>query len=595
MDKLTPNTMAGGSKKSPPKEVLSPVNKCLGTKMKSPKKSKRSIFGVLRRGDKENSENVPPPDVLAPSPRVIKEGWLQKRGEHIKNWRSRYFVLREDGSLQGFKGRQDNDKPQQPLNNFTVRGCAIMMISRPKPFSFLMRGLHHKSVVERMFHVKTSNEREEWVSAIKSVAESLKTEDDKKKLEELSQCTDFDQLMIRDVEPRKLGSLPDGASSSCEDLTAKFKQQKISETSSGNSKVTLEKFEFIKVLGRGTFGKVILCREKSTSKLYAIKVLKKNVIIETNEVDHTLAERRVLGKTRHPFIISLKCSFQTEHNLCHVMEFANGGDLFYHLKNARFFTEERSRYYGAEIVDAIDYLHKFGVIYRDLKLENLLLDKDGHIKLADFGLCKEDIAYGETTHTFCGTPEYIAPEIIEDKDYGFAVDWWGVGIIIYEMLCGQLPFYSHNHEELFVQILANELAFPPTLSPNAIDLLKGLLEKDPGRRLGGSKEDAKEVKAHPFFLSINWQDLHDKKIPTPFQPEVESATDTRYFDSEFTGESVELTPPKESRCRGAAGGTEASVAARLDDIFEEDDDETFNDFGYQDTDCEFSNSTKQSS
>lgn len=189
------------------------------------------------------------------------------------------------------------------------------------------------------------------------------------------------------------------------------------------------------------------------------------------------------------------------------------------------------------------YLHSQGIIYRDLKLENLLLDKDGHIKIADFGLCKEDITYGRTTKTFCGTPEYLAPEVLEDNDYGRAVDWWGTGVVMYEMICGRLPFYNRDHDILFTLIMLEEVKFPRNISNEARSLLSGLLIKSPTARLGGGPDDAREIQAHPFFASINWTDLVQKKIQPPFKPQVTSDTDTRYFDSEFTGESVELTPP----------------------------------------------------
>nr|AKE33866.1 serine/threonine-specific protein kinase [Nilaparvata lugens] len=228
------------------------------------------------------------------------------------------------------------------------------------------------------------------------------------------------------------------------------------------------------------------------------------------------------------------------------MEYVNGGELFFHLSRERVFSEERTRFYGAEIISALGYLHQEGIIYRDLKLENLLLDKDGHIKIADFGLCKEDITYGRTTKTFCGTPEYLAPEVLEDNDYGRAVDWWGMGVVMYEMMCGRLPFYNRDHDVLFTLILMEEVKFPRTISPEAKSLLSGLLVKDPNKRLGGGPDDAHDIMAHPFFAPINWADLLQKKIAPLFKPQVTSDTDTRYFDSEFTGEPVELTPPDTS-------------------------------------------------
>lgn len=463
---------------------------------------------------------------------VVKEGWLFKRGEHIKNWRSRYFVLFDDGALIGFKNKPDSHS--DPLNNFTVKGCQIMAVDRPKPFTFIIRGLQWTTVIERMFHVEVEKEREEWVAAIKYVADKLS-----------SQCDDVEMMSSG-------GSVSETGNNNLDDLSAKFSVQgTCSSKSTGKKKVTLENFEFLKVLGKGTFGKVILCREKGTGRLFAIKILKKEVIIQKDEVAHTLTENRVLRTTNHPFLTSLKYSFQTNDRLCFVMEYVNGGELFFHLSRERVFSEERTRFYGAEIISALSYLHSQGIIYRDLKLENLLLDKDGHIKIADFGLCKEDITYGRTTKTFCGTPEYLAPEVLEDNDYGRAVDWWGIGVVMYEMMCGRLPFYNRDHDKLFTLILMEEVRFPRTLSAEATDLLAGLLAKDPAKRLGGGPEDAQQIMRHAFFISINWTDLMHKRIPPPFIPQVTSDTDTRYFDSEFTGESVELTPPDQVGPLGA--------------------------------------------
>jgi len=450
-------------------------------------------------------------------PIIVKEGLLFKRGEHIKTWRERYFILKSDGQFLGFKSKPSTQQDMaDPLNNFTVKGCQIMQTDRPKANTFLIRGLQMTTVVERTFHVETAQQRKEWIDAIEGV---------KKRLEDSKEQGEDDHDVGEDP------------------LEKYFAKRGEKQHKSGKKKVTFENFEFLKVLGKGTFGKVILCREKSTSHLYAIKILKKEVIIKKDEVEHTLTEKRVLQSTNHPFLISLKYSFTTEDRLCFVMEYVNGGELFFHLNKEKQFSEERTKFYGAEIICAIDYLHKRGVIYRDLKLENLLLDKDGHIKIADFGLCKEDIQWGNFTKTFCGTPEYLAPEVLEDNDYGRSVDWWGVGVVMYEMMVGRLPFYNRDHDKLFELILMDEVRFPRSISTDAKELLGGLLVKDPLARLGGGPEDAQAVKNHIFFATINWADLEKKRLTPPFKPQVVSETDTRYFDSEFTGESVELTPP----------------------------------------------------
>jgi len=484
---------------------------------------------------------------------IVKEGWLFKRGEHIKNWRQRYFILKEDGQFIGFKSKPSAQDLNDPLNNFTVKGCQIMTADRPKPFTFLIRGLQMTTVVERMFHVESASERAVWLEAIEGVKKRL--DENKDILENASHSADEEMKE---------------ASEEADPFETIFAKRGEVQKKSGSKKMTFENFEFLKVLGKGTFGKVILCREKSSNHLYAIKILKKEVIIKKDEVEHTMTENRVLQSTRHPFLIGLKYSFTTQDRLCFVMEYVNGGELFFHLSRERQFSEDRTRFYGAEIICAIEYLHKRGIIYRDLKLENLLLDKDGHIKIADFGLCKEDITWGNTTKTFCGTPEYLAPEVLEDNDYGRAVDWWGVGVVMYEMVVGRLPFYNRDHDILFELILMDEVRFPRTLSTEAKDLLGGLLIKDPLRRLGGGPEDASAVKAHAFFNSINWSDLEKKRIMPPFKPQVVSDTDTRYFDSEFTGESVELTPPD------SKGGHLMSITEEQDG-----DNEYFDQFSYQ--------------
>ncbi|XP_064174304.1 RAC-gamma serine/threonine-protein kinase-like isoform X1 [Anguilla rostrata] len=445
---------------------------------------------------------------------IVKEGWVQKRGEYIKNWRPRYFLLKTDGSFIGYKEKpQDADLPY-PLNNFSVAKCQLMKTERPKPNTFIIRCLQWTTVIERTFHVDSPEERDEWADAIQTVADKLQRQE-----EERIQCSPTSQI-----------------DNICE--------EEMDTSTSHHKRKTMNDFDYLKLLGKGTFGKVILVREKASGKYYAMKILKKEVIIAKDEVAHTLTESRVLKNTRHPFLTSLKYSFQTKDRLCFVMEYVNGGELFFHLSRERVFSEDRTRFYGAEIVSALDYLHSAKIVYRDLKLENLMLDKDGHIKITDFGLCKEGITDAATMKTFCGTPEYLAPEVLEDNDYGRAVDWWGLGVVMYEMMCGRLPFYNQDHEKLFELILMEDIKFPRTLSADAKSLLSGLLIKDPNKRLGGGPDDAKEIMRHSFFTGIDWQDIYDKKLIPPFKPQVSSETDTRYFDEEFTAQTITITPPE---------------------------------------------------
>lgn len=431
---------------------------------------------------------------------IVKSGWLHKRGNYIKNWRARYYQLMSDGIFLGYK----NGQPQpgdEPLNDFDVKGCQIIETEKKKKNSFTITFLSMTSFEERIFQAINPEDRKEWIDAIKSVVEAQKTD---------------------------------------EATVQKQLEEELTETA--NAKMTLDDFALIKVLGKGTFGKVILAKMKGTNELYAVKILKKEVIMAKDEVAHTLTENRVLQKTKHPFLTQLKYSFQTDDRLCFVMEYVNGGELFFHLSRERLFSEDRARFYSGEILLALKYLHEHGIVYRDLKLENLLLDRDGHIKIADFGLCKEDIGYGATTRTFCGTPEYLAPEVLEDNDYGRAVDWWGMGVVMYEMMCGHLPFYNRDHDLLFELILKEDIKFPSRLSDEANSVLQGLLEKNPRKRLGGGKGDAVEIMEHPFFRLIDLTALYEKQIAPPYKPKIEHNEDVSNFDTDFTNEPAELTP-----------------------------------------------------
>ncbi|XP_059504701.1 RAC-gamma serine/threonine-protein kinase isoform X4 [Chiloscyllium punctatum] len=362
---------------------------------------------------------------------IVKEGWVQKRGEYIKNWRPRYFLLKTDGSFIGYKEKpQDADLPY-PLNNFSVAKCQLMKTERPRPNTFIIRCLQWTTVIERTFHVDSPEEREEWTEAIQAVADRLQRQE-----EDRMNCSSSPNL----------------------DITGEDEMD--TSLSHPKRRVTMNDFDYLKLLGKGTFGKVILVKEKATGKYYAMKILKKEIIIAKDEVAHTLTESRVLKNTRHPFLTSLKYSFQTKDRLCFVMEYVNGG------------------------------------------------------------------------------------EVLEDNDYGRAVDWWGLGVVMYEMMCGRLPFYNQDHEKLFELILMEDIKFPRTLSSDAKSLLSGLLIKDPNKRLGGGPEDAKDIMQHSFFSGINWQDVYDKKLLPPFKPQVSSETDTRYFDEEFTAQTITITPPE---------------------------------------------------
>nr|XP_008272675.1 serine/threonine-protein kinase Sgk2 isoform X1 [Oryctolagus cuniculus] len=297
-------------------------------------------------------------------------------------------------------------------------------------------------------------------------------------------------------------------------------------------------FDFLKVIGKGSYGKVLLAKHKSDGMFYAVKVLQKKSILKNKEQGHIMAERNVLLKNvRHPFLVGLRYSFQTTEKLYFVLDYVNGGELFFHLQRERRFLEPRARFYAAEVASAIGYLHSLNIIYRDLKPENILLDCQGHVVLTDFGLCKECVEPEETTSTFCGTPEYLAPEVLRKEPYDRAVDWWCLGAVLYEMLHGLPPFYSQDVSQMYDNILHQPLQIPGGRTVAACDLLQGLLHKDQRQRLG-SKADFLEIKNHVFFSPINWDDLYHKRLTPPFNPNVAGPADLKHFDPEFTQEAV---------------------------------------------------------
>uniref|UniRef100_A0A1S4GVJ1 protein kinase C n=1 Tax=Anopheles gambiae TaxID=7165 RepID=A0A1S4GVJ1_ANOGA len=311
----------------------------------------------------------------------------------------------------------------------------------------------------------------------------------------------------------------------------------------------MDSFRLLSVLGRGHFGKVILAQYKHTGEYFAIKALKKGDIIARDEVESLLSEKRIFevaNTMRHPFLVNLFSCFQTDQHVCFVMEYAAGGDLMMHI-HTDVFSEPRAVFYAACVVLGLQYLHESKIIYRDLKLDNLLLDTEGYVKIADFGLCKEGMGFGDRTGTFCGTPEFLAPEVLTETSYTRAVDWWGLGVLIFEMLVGESPFPGDDEEEVFDSIVNDEVRYPRFLSLEAIAIMRRLLRKNPDRRLGSSERDAEDVKRQAFFRNIVWDDLLLKKVKPPFVPTVRSAEDVSNFDEEFTSEKPALTPPKDPR------------------------------------------------
>jgi protein-serine/threonine kinase len=293
----------------------------------------------------------------------------------------------------------------------------------------------------------------------------------------------------------------------------------------------LEDFEAIKVVGKGSYGKVMLVRKGG--EVYAMKMLRKEHVLKRNQVEHTKTERNVLEAVSHPFIVTMHYAFQTPKKLYFVLEFCPGGELFYHLSRAGRFSEGRCRFYASEILEAIDYLHRLNIIYRDLKPENILLDGQGHVKLTDFGLSKEGIDDNYSAMSMCGTPEYLAPEILDKRGHGKAVDWYSHGALMFEMLTGLPPHYTRDRQKLFERIRSARLNYPAYVSPVAKDLLEQLLARDPKNRLGGGPGDGDEVKVHAWFAAIDWRAINLKLVTPPFKPNLRSDGDIKYVDEEF--------------------------------------------------------------
>ncbi|OTB15996.1 hypothetical protein K445DRAFT_105610 [Daldinia sp. EC12] len=297
-------------------------------------------------------------------------------------------------------------------------------------------------------------------------------------------------------------------------------------------------FQILRLIGKGTFGQVYQVRKKDTGRIYAMKVLSKKVIVQKKEVAHTVGERNILVRTamsESPFIVGLKFSFQTQNDLFLVTDYMSGGELFWHLQKEGRFDEKRAKFYIAELILAIQHLHNNDIVYRDLKPENILLDANGHIALCDFGLSKANLTQNDTTNTFCGTTEYLAPEVLLDEaGYTKMVDFWSLGVLVFEMCCGWSPFYAEDTQQMYKNIAFGKVRFPrDTLSQEGRNFVKGLLNRNPKHRLGAI-DDAEELKRHPFFADVDWDILAKKLITPPFKPKLKSETDVSYFDPEFT-------------------------------------------------------------
>ncbi|KKY35966.1 putative camp-dependent protein kinase catalytic subunit [Diaporthe ampelina] len=306
-------------------------------------------------------------------------------------------------------------------------------------------------------------------------------------------------------------------------------QQQQQQSRQTKGKYSLVDFDILRTLGTGSFGRVHLVQSKHNSRFYAVKVLKKAQVVKMKQVEHTNDERKMLGEVKHPFLITLWGTFQDSRNLYMVMDFVEGGELFSLLRKSGRFPNPVAKFYAAEVTLALEYLHEKHIIYRDLKPENLLLDRHGHLKITDFGFAKR---VPDKTWTLCGTPDYLAPEVVSNKGYNKSVDWWSLGILIYEMLCGYTPFWdSGSPMKIYENILRGKVKYPAYINPDAQDLLERLITADLTKRLGNLYGGPKDVKQHAWFAEVTWDRLARKDIDAPYTPPVKAgAGDASQFD-----------------------------------------------------------------
>jgi len=450
---------------------------------------------------------------------AIKCGYLTKEGGGIKTWKRRWMVL-ENGEI---KYSKSENAPVLGTISLENAGAIQAMVYKGKKHCFSIE------TPQRTFFLFADSEarKDQWIECIKQEKERIKNS----KHRASSPPAPVNKTTSAPSEPPKNRSVTSYPVNNTEK-----KPDGLSKQETLKQNITIDDFELMKVVGKGNFGKVMQVKKKDSGNIYAMKILSKQIIAERNEIEHTKTERNILEKLTHPFLVNLHYAFQSADKLYFVMDFINGGELFYLLQKEGNFTEDRSRFYSAEIASGLQYLHANGVIYRDLKPENILIGEDGHVRLTDFGIAKEGLGEKDRTNTFCGTPEYIAPEVLKGSAYGKSVDWWSFGTLTFEMIVGTPPFYSESQTKMFEKILAGKLHFPDTVSPEARKLITAFLRRNPERRL----QDFEEIKTYEWYKPIDWEKLDQKEIEPPYLPPVKGSADTSMIDPTFLEEDVDL-------------------------------------------------------
>jgi len=478
-----------------------------------------------------------------PKPPIVK-GYMYKRGTYFMKMNQRWMVLNpEEGTLIRYKKKEDfPNKPKEIIPLKSIEGVRRMKAGPlyDKEFHYIQL-LYQKRYIFACQNEETANK---WVTYI--IQGSVYTnymenrlQNQAKKDKEIKEKKD-DYNYFDDVTSEEI-ILDDPTPANSPNKVDKNKVE-VDPT-----KINFSSFEVLTVLGSGAFGKVYKVIKKGSSKVYAMKALRKHNLIVKNQLRYAVTEANVLKNAKHPFVLELHYAFQTPQHLYLVLDYCPGGDLSLHLANKGVFTEDETRFYIAELILAIEHIHSHNVIYRDLKPENILLDEQGHVKLADFGLAKEGIGNDDLARSFCGSPAYLSPEMVKRRGVGKAADIYGIGTVIFEMLTGEAPYYNDEIPKLYQNIARAKLEIPNNLSAEAKDLITKLLERDPEQRIG--VKDRNELRNHPFFAGIDWEKLERREITPPKldslqEDEIEMPLPSRVRDNDYTEKNKKINRVK---------------------------------------------------
>lgn len=404
-------------------------------------------------------------------------GHLQVKGTGlIKTWKQRWYELRGN-ALYYFKTPDGKPSGRIPLD------AAEIVVETPPSSKF--RFALHSAVLNKKFEfqAESAQKYEQWVNALRDGISSMD-----------ACASPSSKHQSKEQKGRRMF-----------DALANLKL--FAQEDKARKPISIDDFDICSMLGKGSYGKVLKVRKKDDGQFYALKIMRKDAITKPREV---MSERAVLQQVDHPFVVRLVNAFQTPSKLCLVLSYLPGADLKHHLKQGTLFPEEKARFYSAEILLALENLHGQNIIYRDLKPENIVLDAHGHAVLTDMGLARE-LTYDPMAYTFCGTPLYVAPEVLANKGYTRAVDWWSYGVILYEMLVGITPFAAKTAQAVFQLIMSKQPVIPDALSVQSRDLLQRLLIKNPASRVS----DPAKVKSHQFFAGVNWDKLLRRQYSVP--------------------------------------------------------------------------------